>query len=70
MLACWRFCDVVARTAAASPRRPAFRLPGEVLTSRAIITGKESKYDSVEQLKGTTFGISRLGRQVAQFEFM
>jgi ABC-type nitrate/sulfonate/bicarbonate transport system substrate-binding protein len=30
--------------------------------SRAIITGKDSKYNSVDDLKGTTFGISRLGR--------
>lgn len=29
---------------------------------RAIITGKESKYNSVDDLKGTAFGISRLGR--------
>ncbi|UOH84218.1 hypothetical protein LQV05_001012 [Cryptococcus neoformans] len=29
----------------------------------AIITGKDSQYNSVNDLKGTTFGISRLGRQ-------
>ena len=29
--------------------------------NRAIITGKESKYNTVDDLKGTTFGISRLG---------
>jgi hypothetical protein len=28
---------------------------------RAIITGKDSKYTEVDQLAGTTFGISRLG---------
>ena len=32
------------------------------LILRAIITGKDSKYQSVSDLKGTTFGISRLGR--------
>ena len=35
---------------------------GEELSARAIITGKESKYNSVADLKGTTFGISRQGR--------
>lgn len=28
---------------------------------RAIIAGKESKFNSVSDLRGTTFGISRLG---------
>lgn len=28
---------------------------------RAIITGKDSKYNSVDDIKGTTFGISRQG---------
>lgn len=31
---------------------------------RAVITGKNSKYQSIADLKGTTFGISRLGRRV------
>lgn len=35
------------------------------LAHRAIITGKDSQYNSVNDLKGTTFGISRLGRQVS-----
>ena len=29
---------------------------------RAVITGKETKYNDVTDLKGTTLGISRLGR--------
>lgn len=29
---------------------------------RAIVTGKDSKFNSVDDLKGSTFGISRLGR--------
>jgi len=29
--------------------------------SRAVITGKDSSYQSVQDLEGTTFGISRLG---------
>jgi hypothetical protein len=29
---------------------------------RAIITGKDSKYQDVNDLKGTKLGISRLGR--------
>jgi hypothetical protein len=28
---------------------------------RAVITGKDSKYNSISDLKGSTFGISRLG---------
>ncbi|KAL1407251.1 hypothetical protein Q8F55_006669 [Vanrija albida] len=42
----------------------AYRLVGRYIASPlrwAIITGKESKYTDVAQLKGTTFGISRLG---------
>lgn len=35
---------------------------GRSLMFRAIITGKDSRYNSVDDLKGTTFGISRLGR--------
>lgn len=35
------------------------------LRHRAIITGKDSQYNSINDLKGTTFGISRLGRQVS-----
>lgn len=35
------------------------------LGHRAIITGKDSQYNSINDLKGTTFGISRLGRQVS-----
>lgn len=29
---------------------------------RAVITGKDSKYNSISDLKGTKLGISRLGR--------
>lgn len=29
---------------------------------RAVITGKESKYQTIDDLKGTKLGISRLGR--------
>jgi TRAP-type uncharacterized transport system substrate-binding protein len=29
--------------------------------NRAVITGKDSSYQSVKDLDGTTFGISRLG---------
>ncbi|WWC68068.1 uncharacterized protein I206_101987 [Kwoniella pini CBS 10737] len=41
-----------------------YKLVGRYIASPlrwAIITGKESKYNSVDDLKGTTFGISRLG---------
>ncbi|TYJ56023.1 hypothetical protein B9479_003265 [Cryptococcus floricola] len=41
-----------------------YKLVGRYIASPlrwAIITGKDSKYNSVDQLKGTTFGISRLG---------
>ena len=31
------------------------------LTCRAMTTGKDSQYNSVDDLKGSTFGISRLG---------
>jgi hypothetical protein len=31
------------------------------LTARAIITGKDSSYNTVSDLRSTTFGISRLG---------
>jgi ABC-type nitrate/sulfonate/bicarbonate transport system substrate-binding protein len=31
------------------------------LTIRAVITGKDAPYQSIADLKGTTFGISRLG---------
>ena len=31
-------------------------------SSRAVITGKETKYNSIADLKGTTIGISRYGR--------
>lgn len=34
---------------------------GKADWGRAIITGKDSSYNSVSDLKGTTFGISRLG---------
>ena len=33
-----------------------------LIRKRAIITGKESKYNNVGDLKGSTFGISRQGR--------
>ncbi|WOO85096.1 uncharacterized protein LOC62_06G008595 [Vanrija pseudolonga] len=42
----------------------AYKLVGRYIASPlrwAIVTGKESKYTEVSQLKGTTFGISRLG---------
>lgn len=32
--------------------------------NRAVITGKDSKYQSIGDLKGTKLGISRLGRYV------
>ncbi|WWC59579.1 uncharacterized protein I303_102136 [Kwoniella dejecticola CBS 10117] len=41
-----------------------YKLVGRYIASPlrwAIITGKDSKYNSVDDLKGTTFGISRLG---------
>ncbi|KAK1921679.1 hypothetical protein DB88DRAFT_498841 [Papiliotrema laurentii] len=41
-----------------------YKLVGRYISSPlrwAIITGKDSKYQSVDELKGTTFGISRLG---------
>ncbi|WVR04750.1 hypothetical protein IAU60_001761 [Kwoniella sp. DSM 27419] len=41
-----------------------YKLVGRYIASPlrwAIITGKESSYNTVEDLKGTTFGISRLG---------
>ncbi|WVF69644.1 hypothetical protein IAT40_004423 [Kwoniella sp. CBS 6097] len=41
-----------------------YKLVGRYIASPlrwAIITGKESKYNTVDDLKGTTFGISRLG---------
>lgn len=34
---------------------------GAILTGRAVITGKDSAYNSIADLEGTTFGISRLG---------
>ncbi|KAK4686521.1 hypothetical protein P7C73_g3609, partial [Tremellales sp. Uapishka_1] len=42
----------------------AYKLVGRYIASPlrwAIITGQKSKYHSVDDLKGTTFGISRLG---------
>jgi len=42
----------------------AYKLVGSYVTSPlnwAVITGKSSKYDSVDDLKGTTIGISRPG---------
>ncbi|WVQ83189.1 hypothetical protein IAT38_005328 [Cryptococcus sp. DSM 104549] len=41
-----------------------YKLVGRYIASPlrwAIITGKDSKYQTVDDLKGTTFGISRLG---------
>ncbi|OCF30768.1 hypothetical protein I316_07575 [Kwoniella heveanensis BCC8398] len=41
-----------------------YKLVGRYIASPlrwAIITGKDSKYNTVDDLKGTTFGISRLG---------
>ncbi|WRT64647.1 uncharacterized protein IL334_001581 [Kwoniella shivajii] len=41
-----------------------YKLVGSYIASPlrwAIITGKESEYNSISDLKGTTFGISRLG---------
>lgn len=41
-----------------------YKLVGRYISSSlrwAIITGKDSKYNEIDQLKGTTFGISRLG---------
>ncbi|WWD00706.1 hypothetical protein V866_007641 [Kwoniella sp. B9012] len=41
-----------------------YKLVGRYIASPlrwAIITGKDSQYNTVDQLKGTTFGISRLG---------
>ncbi|WWC86776.1 uncharacterized protein L201_001655 [Kwoniella dendrophila CBS 6074] len=41
-----------------------YKLVGRYIASPlrwAIITGRDSKYNSVDDLKGTTFGISRLG---------
>ena len=35
---------------------------GLMLIDRAVITGKNSKYNSITDLRGTTIGISRLGR--------
>lgn len=35
-----------------------------MIIRRAVITGKESKYKDVSDLKGTKMGISRLGRSV------
>ena len=35
---------------------------GLMLIDRAVITGKNSKYNSITDLQGTTIGISRLGR--------
>ena len=33
-----------------------------IIGLRAIVTGKHSRYNSVDDLKGTTFAISRSGR--------
>jgi ABC-type nitrate/sulfonate/bicarbonate transport system substrate-binding protein len=44
-----------------------YKLVGRYISSPlrwAIITGKDSKYTEIDQLKGTTFGISRLGSYV------
>lgn len=41
-----------------------YKLVGRYISSPlrwAIVTGKNSKYNSVDDLKGTTFGISRQG---------
>ncbi|KIR33075.1 hypothetical protein I352_04442 [Cryptococcus deuterogattii MMRL2647] len=45
-----------------------YKIVGRYISSPlrwAIVTGKDSQYNSVNDLKGTTFGISRLGRQVS-----
>lgn len=53
-----------ALTAGIANGQKSYKLVGRYISSPlrwAIITGKDSKYQTVDDLKGTTFGISRLG---------